>query len=75
MTITTATVQLTFNLSQVCRHTRVLAHLTHAKLQKLACAHTVAHNFGVCMQASEYMLHMRDVCHELALVCHTTHVV
>ena len=32
MTSTTATVQLTCNLSQVYRHTRVLVHLTHAKL-------------------------------------------
>ena len=29
---------------------RVLARLMHGRLQKLACAHTVAHDFGMCMQ-------------------------
>ena len=34
----------------MCRCTRVLAHLTHAKLQKLTYTCTVAHDFGMCMQ-------------------------
>ena len=42
----------------------MLAHLTRVKLQKLACAHTVACNFGVRTQASE---HTRNAHHELAL--------
>ena len=46
----------------------VLARLTHAKtLQKLACACTVAHDFGVCMQDSKHTRHTRDAHHELAL--------
>ena len=39
----------------------------HAKLQKLACAHTVAHDFGVHTQDSKHTRHTRDACHELAL--------
>ena len=54
-----------FKFTHVCRYTSVLACLTHAKLQKLACACTVAHNFGVCVQNSECTQHMRDACHEL----------
>ena len=57
-------VQLNLNFTHACRHTCVLARLTHVKLQKLAYAHTVAHNFGVRTQASE---HTRNACHELAL--------
>ena len=49
------------------RHTHVLAHLTHAKLQKLACAHTVARNCGVYTWDSEYMQHVRNAHHKLAL--------
>ena len=45
----------------------MLAHLMCAKLQKLACACTIACDFGVCMQDSKHMRHTRDVCHELAL--------
>ena len=46
---------------------RVLAHLTSAKLQKLACAHTVARDFGMHTQESKHTQHMRDACHKLAL--------
>ena len=48
-------------------YTRVLAHLTHAKLQKLACARTVACHFGVRTWDSKHMRHMRGARHELAL--------
>ena len=51
----------------MCRHMPVLARLTHVKLQKLACACTVACNFGVHMQASEHTRHTRNARHELAL--------
>ena len=37
------------------------------KLQKLACAHTVARNFGMRMRVSEHTQHMRNARHELAL--------
>ena len=36
------------DFTHVCRYTCVLAHLMHAKLLKLVCAHTVVHNLGVC---------------------------
>ena len=45
----------------------MLARLTHVKLQKLTCACTVAHNFGVCTWASEHTRHTRNARHELAL--------
>ena len=45
----------------------VLALLTHAKLQKLACAHTVALDFGVHTQVSKHTRHARDARHKLAL--------
>ena len=51
----------------VCRHTRVLACLIRVKLQKLACARTVARNFGMHMRASEHTQHTRNARHELAL--------
>ena len=50
----TATVQLNLNFTHVCRYMRVLARLMHAKLQKLACAHTVACDFGVRMWDSKH---------------------
>ena len=40
----------------MCRHTHVLACLTHAKLWKLVCMHC-------CTWDSEYMQHMRNTCH------------
>ena len=45
--LTLHTVQLNLNFTHAWRYMRVLARLTHAKLQKLVCACTVAHNFGV----------------------------
>ena len=60
-------VQLNLNFTRACRYTRVLAHLMHAKLQKLACAHTVARDFGVRMRDSKHTCHTRDAHHELAL--------
>ena len=45
----------------------MLARLTRAKLQKLACVRTVALNFGVHMWDSKHMQHTRDARHELAL--------
>ena len=60
-------VQLNLNFTHACRYTRVLARLTHAKLQKLACARTVACDFGVSTQDSKHTRHVRDACHELTL--------
>ena len=45
----------------------MIAHLTHVKLQRLACARTVAHNFGMRTWASEYTRHTRNARDELAL--------
>ena len=45
----------------------MLAHLMHAKLQKLACTCTVACDSGVRMQDSKLTRHTRGACHELAL--------
>ena len=61
------TVQLNLNFTHACRHTRVLARLTRVKLQNLACARTVACNFGVRTRASEHTRHTRNARHELAL--------
>ena len=61
------TVQLNLNFTHACRHTRVLACLTHVKLQKLSCARTVARNFGMRTRASEHTRHTRNARHELAL--------
>ena len=61
------TVQLNLNFTHAFRYTRVLSRLTHAKLQKLVCAHTVARNFGVRTWDSKHTRHMRDARHELAL--------
>ena len=60
-------VQLNLNFTYVCRYTHVLAHLKHAKLQKLACARTFACDFGVRKQDSKHTRHTRDAHHELAL--------
>ena len=46
---------------------RVLARLTRAKLKKLACACTVAYDFGVPTRDSKHMQHRRDAHHELTL--------
>ena len=45
----------------------MLACLTCAKVKKLACVCTVAHDFGVCTLDSKHTRHMRDACHKLAL--------
>ena len=60
-------VQLNLNFTHVCRYMSVLPRLTHAKLQKLARAHTVVRNFGLCMQDSKHTQHTRDARHELKL--------
>ena len=44
----------------------MLARLTHAKLKKLACACTVARDFGMHMRDNEHTRHTRDARHELA---------
>ena len=61
------TVRLNLNFTHRCRYTRVLASLTLAKVKNLACAHTVAHDFGVRMRDSKHTRHTRDARHELAL--------
>ena len=60
-------VQLNLNFTHTCRHMHALAHLTHAKLRKLACAHTVACAFGMLMWDNGYAQHTTDSCYELAL--------
>ena len=60
-------VQLNLNFTHACGYMCVLARLTHAKLQKLACVCTFARNFGVRIWDSKHMWHTRDARHELAL--------
>ena len=60
------TVQLNY-FTLVFRYTCVLAHLMHAELQKLACARTIARNFGMRTRDSKHTQHMRDARHKLAL--------
>ena len=62
-----ATVQLNLNFTHAHMYTRVLACLTCAKLQILACACTVARDVGVRTWDSKHMQHMRYSRHELAL--------
>ena len=45
----------------------MLARLTHAKLQKLACACTVACDFGMNTWDSKHTRHTRDAHHKLTL--------
>ena len=45
----------------------VFVHITHAKLQKMMRACTVAHDFGMCMQESKHTRHTNDACHKLTL--------
>ena len=45
----------------------MLARLTRVKLKKLACARTVACDFGVRTRDSKHTHHTRDARHELAL--------
>ena len=58
-----ATVQLNLNFTHRCRYIRLLACLMCAKLQKLACAYTVAHDFGLCMWDIKHTRHTRDARH------------
>ena len=60
-------IQLNLNFTHACRYTRVLARLTSAKLQKLACACTVACDFGMHTWDSKHTWHTRDTCHKLTL--------
>ena len=60
-------VQLNSNFTHACRYMRVLVRLTCVKLQKLACARTVARDFGVCMRESKHTQHTRDARHKLTL--------
>ena len=46
---------------------RVLARLTRANLQKLACAHSVLRDFDVHTQDSKHRRHTRDARHKFAL--------
>ena len=61
------TVQLNLKFTYACKYTCVLAHLTHAKVKKLVCAHTVARDFGMRQQDGKHTRHMRDGRHKLAL--------
>ena len=47
-------IHLQYSSIHACRYMRVLAHLTHAKLQNLVCVCTVAHDFDVCMRDSKH---------------------
>ena len=68
-------VQLNLKLTHMYRYTCVLARLTHSKLQKLACACTVACDFGMCTRVSKCTRHTGDARHELALdLSHYVHV-
>ena len=63
------TVQLNLNFTHTHAgiYMHVLAHLMHAKLQKLACARTVACDFDVCTQESKHTRRTRDTSHKLTL--------
>ena len=54
-------------MRHTCRYTLVLACLTCVKVEKLACARTVARDFGMRTLDSKHMRHTRDAHHELAL--------
>ena len=60
-------VQLNLNFTHACRYLRMLVSLTRAKLQKLACACTVARDFGVRTRESKHTRHTRDTRHKLTL--------
>ena len=60
-------VQLNLNFTHACRYTRVLACLTHTKLQNLVCACTFACDFGMRTWESKHTQHTRDARHELTL--------
>ena len=65
MNLPVETVSIQYSSIHVCRYTCVLASLTRAKVKKLACACTVAHDFGVRTWDSKHTRHTRDACHEL----------
>lgn len=68
-------VQLNLKFTHACWHTHMLVHLICAKVQNLACACTVAGNFGMHTQAGEHTWHMRDGHHKLThLVFHSTSI-
>ena len=63
---------LTYGTAQFKVYTRVQAHACACTFNmfntsKLACACTVAHNFGVRMWASKHTRHTRNARHEFAL--------
>ena len=60
-------VKLNLNFTHACSNMHVLARLTHAKLQKLACACIVAHDFGMRTWDSKHSRHTSDARRELAL--------
>ena len=60
-------VQLNLNFTHAFRYMHVLSRLTCTKLQKLACTHTVACDFGMRMWDSKHTQHMRDASQELVL--------
>ena len=59
------TVQLNLNFTLACGYTRVPACLPHVKFINLTFTHTVAHNFGIHMPASEHTQHTSDALKEL----------
>ena len=58
--------QLNLNFTHACQYTRVSVCSLHVKL-KMACIHTVGHNYGMRTIASEHMQHTSDARHDLAL--------
>ena len=69
------TVQLHLNSTHACRYMCVLARLiAREKLQKLACAHTVARDFGMRTRDNKRDTQEMHVT-SLPLVCYTTCVV
>ena len=65
--ISYARVQLNLNFTHACGYMRVFTRLTHAKVEKLACASTVVRNFGMHTRNSKHTGHTRDAYHELTL--------
>ena len=70
-----------YGSAQFKLYTRVQVHACACtfnafKLKKLACARTVARDFGMCTWESKHTRHTRDAHHELALgLPHYTRVV
>ena len=62
-----ATVQLNLNFTHTCRYMRVLARLTHAKLQKNWCVHAVflailACAHGIANTHDTREMHVKQAC-------------